>query len=74
LEAWLREPENRAAFARMQELWTLLGTGERTRSEPPSRRRNLAMVALMCAASAAICVLSLGTNNGFWTALDWTSR
>jgi ferric-dicitrate binding protein FerR (iron transport regulator) len=79
-DSWRRVPLNAAAFAEQERIWDALEIAQ-SRLGPNSTPRHVrarvgrpALLAVMCAASIAIGVISYTGNHGFWTNLDWVER
>jgi len=82
LAAWRREPANAAAMAELERVWESLQIAQ-TRFGPdaapamlarPPRIARSALLAVMCAVSLGLGVLSYSGNRDFWTSLDWVDR
>lgn len=81
-ESWRREPANAVAMAEFERVWVALRIaqghiGPVTAPAQPARRVRIArpaLLAVMCAASIAIGVVSYSGNRDFWTNLDWVER
>jgi transmembrane sensor len=81
-ESWRRDPANAAAMAEQERVWQALHIAQghiapaSTSAHPVSRARvaRPALLAVMCAASIAIGVISFSGNHDFWTNLDWVER
>lgn len=81
-EAWIRDPNNVSAMARLDHTWQTLGVAEhrmtgRRRAPVSAPRSSLArpaLLAAMCVVSLGIGVLSYADDTGFWTTLNWTDR
>ena len=79
LEAWRRDAGNAAALAELERLWNLLEGGQSHIAAAPvpmARQRiaRSALLAVMCAVSIGIGVISYSGNHAFWTTLDWVER
>jgi len=80
-EAWRRDAANAAALAELERVWDLLESGQAhikpaPTAAPMPRQRiaRSALLAVMCAVSIGIGVISYSGNHEFWTALDWVER
>ena len=81
-ETWRRDPANSAAIAEQERVWEMLHIaqgriGPELAPAPVQRRARMArpaLLAVMCAASIAIGVISYSGNHDFWTNLDWVER
>jgi ferric-dicitrate binding protein FerR (iron transport regulator) len=81
-ESWRRVPANAAAIAEQERVWEALQIAqdqlgpERTPVHSNARARvgRPALLAVMCAASIAIGVISYSGHHDFWTTLDWVER
>ena len=78
-EVWKRDAANAAALAELERVWDLLEGGEANiapvaASVPHQRIARSALLAVMCAVSIGIGVISYSGNHEFWTALDWVER
>jgi transmembrane sensor len=81
-DAWRQVPANAAAMAEQERVWQALQIaqghiGPELASAPLPRRTRMArpaLLAVMCAASIAIGVISYSGNHDFWTNLDWVER
>jgi ferric-dicitrate binding protein FerR (iron transport regulator) len=78
-EAWKRDSANAAALAELERVWDLLEGGEAHIASVPApmprqRIARSALLAVMCAVSIGIGVISYSGNHEFWTALDWVER
>jgi ferric-dicitrate binding protein FerR (iron transport regulator) len=81
-ESWRREPANAAAMAEQERVWEALHIAQphiapaSTPAHSTARGRvaRPALLAVMCAASIAIGVISYSGNHDFWTNLDWVER
>jgi ferric-dicitrate binding protein FerR (iron transport regulator) len=82
LEIWQREPANAAAMAELEQVWATLQIaqghiGPDAAPVVAARAPKIAasaLLAVMCAASIAIGVISYSGNHEFWTTLDWVDR
>jgi transmembrane sensor len=79
-DAWRREPANAAALAEMERAWDLMGDAQSPPrlapmpAVPGQRIARSALLAVVCAVSIGIGVISYSGNHAFWTALDWVER
>jgi transmembrane sensor len=81
-ESWRREPANAAAMAELEQVWATLQIAQghiapRAESVPVVRAPKIAapaLLAVMCAVSIGIGVISYSGNHEFWTSLDWVDR
>src|SRR5579862_9684779 len=77
-EAWWRVPANMAALAQFEETWDMLAEIHfaHVPAATASRQRvaRSALLAVMCAVSIGIGVISYSGNHEFWTTLDWVER
>lgn len=79
---WRRDPANAAAYAELEQVWELLHAAQprfapAAVSATPTPRQRIArsaLIAVVCAASIGLGVLSLSGNPEFWTTLDWVDR
>lgn len=80
LDAWRREPANAAALAGLERTWDMLesanGRVMRAPASAPAHQRiaRSALLAMVCAVSIGIGVISYSGNHAFWTTLDWVER
>jgi transmembrane sensor len=80
--AWRLEPANAAAYAELEQVWELLHAAQprfepAAVSEMPPRRQRIArsaLIAVVCAASIGLGVISFSGHPEFWTTLDWVDR
>ena len=82
-QAWVSDPGNASAMARLDRAWSVAGAVEDRLLErakggsalqPRSRLARSALLAAMCVVSLGIGVLSYSDDTGFWTTLNWTDR
>lgn len=69
-ERWIAVRANRAALARMEDVWSGV---ESANPRPAPHLGRKVMVAALCA-TLGMALLSLTSNSGFWTSLDWANR
>jgi ferric-dicitrate binding protein FerR (iron transport regulator) len=82
LQAWQREPANAAAMAELEETWAALQMAQGHIGPPrldvqPMRVPKIArsaLLAVMCAVTIGVGVISYSGNRDFWTSLDWVDR
>jgi ferric-dicitrate binding protein FerR (iron transport regulator) len=80
-ETWRRERPNAAAMAELESVWGALqmaqghiGPTSPAHAARAPRIARSAVLAVMCAASIAIAVISYSGHRDFWTSLDWVDR
>jgi ferric-dicitrate binding protein FerR (iron transport regulator) len=82
LEAWQRKPANAAAMAELEGTWATLQVAQGHIGPEPvfartalgSRIARSALLAVMCAVTIGVGVISYSGNRDFWTNLDWVDR
>jgi transmembrane sensor len=81
-DSWQREPANAAAMTELEHAWAMLQLAQGHIGPKPApahpvstpRVAASALLAVVCAASIAIGVISYSGNHDFWTSLDWVDR
>jgi transmembrane sensor len=81
-ESWRREPANATAMAELEGVWEVMqvAQGHIGPEQGPvdsvrgPRIARSALLAVMCAASIGIGVISYNGHRDFWTSLDWVDR
>jgi len=81
-ESWRRAPANESAMAELEQAWEALQVAQSHLGPRPAQAQSRwrariarpALLAVMCAASIVIGVISYSGNHNFWTSLDWVDR
>lgn len=82
LQAWQKEPVNAAAMAELEMTWEVLQVAQGHIGPEPAETHAMrgpriarsALLAVMCAVTIGVGVISYSGNHDFWTSLDWIDR
>jgi ferric-dicitrate binding protein FerR (iron transport regulator) len=74
--SWLADKANAEAMAELDEVWSAMDAlkGHDADGRGSKLGARATLLAVTCAASFGIAILSLLGDSQFWTALDWTTR